>query len=591
MKHFLTRSSQFMIIALLMVMTIIRPLPTLAADSSSYSGLYISISDAIMDIRNGEGNDAEKALKEFDKAWQQKEVADDHAAEKKAVDAAYDKAFSEQDNEARLAALTALSKALTALEKAENPVDEKKERKQFVTTITPALSNLETALQSGDLEEINAQYKTFNSFWNLKEKPVREFDMAAYGQIETQMSFLRMELANDEPNVTALQDTFNTLKQSIIDFGNNKKVGAVKKGYSLQTLVDLIDEATAAIDDNEYEKASANIKKFITTWPNVESDISTRNGSLYTSIESDMPIIASNLLKDNSDKNKLKKQLTDFKKEIQLLQDDDSYSLWDSALILLREGLEAILIIMALVAFLKKSEQTHMTKYIYFGAAGGIGLSAIMAILMSMFFNSASMNSSRELIEGYVGLIAAAMMIGVGVWLHSKSNIKAWNNYISKQMNHAMSRGSVWAMALISFLSVFREGAETLIFYAGIAPKMETSQFALGIVLAIVILAIVAFFIVKVSARIPIHRFFAVATILIYLLAFKIIGVSMHKLQLMGDIDTHVVDGLPVVASIGFYPTVETMLAQGVLVVLIVGTIIWKYRNEKKEVSISEPTH
>ena len=83
-----------------------------------------------MDIRNGEGNDAEKALKEFDKAWQQKEVADDHAAEKKAVDAAYDKAFSEKDKDARLAALTELSKALTALEKAENHVIDYSHRSQ-----------------------------------------------------------------------------------------------------------------------------------------------------------------------------------------------------------------------------------------------------------------------------------------------------------------------------------------------------------------------------------------------------------------------------------------------------------------------------
>lgn len=197
-----------MIIALLVMLTILRPMPqALAADSSSYSGLYISISDAIMDIRNGEGNDAEKALKEFDQAWQQKEVADDHAAEKKAVDAAYDKAFSEKDKDARLAALTELSKALTTLEKAENPVDEKKERKQFMTTITPALTNLEKAINSGDLDKINEQYKTFNSFWNLKEKPVREFDMGAYGQIETQMSFIRMELANDKPNVESLKDT------------------------------------------------------------------------------------------------------------------------------------------------------------------------------------------------------------------------------------------------------------------------------------------------------------------------------------------------------------------------------------------------
>lgn len=580
MKHFLMRSSQLCVIALLLVMTILSAVPqAMAAGSSSYSGLYISISDALMDTRQGDGSKAEAALKEFDKAWKQVETT--HDSEKKAVDDAYEKALAADNKEDRLAALTDLSKALTTLEKVENPVDEKAERQKFVQTITPALTKLGDAIDSKNLDAIHEQYKTFNSFWNLKEKPVREIDMGAYGQIETQMSFIRMELANDEPNVASLKDTFTTLEQNITDFGNGKKVGAVKKGYSLQTLVDLIDDATASIDDKQYEQASAHIKKFITVWPNVESDVSTRNGSLYTSLESDMPIIASNLLKDNSDKDKLKTQLTDFKTSIQLLQDEDSYSAWDAALILLREGLEALLIIMALVAFLKKSDQTHMTKWIYFGAAGGIGLSAVVAIFMSVFFNSDSMNTSREIIEGYVGLVAAAMMIGVGVWLHRKSNIRAWNAYIAKQMNHAMSRGSIWAMASISFLSVFREGAETLIFYAGIAPKMATSQFVLGIGIAIVILIVVAIVLLKVSAKIPIHYFFFVATILIYVLTFKIIGVSIHKLQLMGDISSHVINGLPVVATIGFYPTIETIVGQFILIICIIGATIWKHRNEK----------
>lgn len=580
MKHFLTRSSQLCIIALLLVMTILSAVPqAMAAGSSSYSGLYISISDALMDTRQGDGSKAEAALKQFDKAWQQVETT--HDAEKKAVDDAYEKALAADNKEDRLAALTDLSKALTTLEKVENPIDEKAERQKFVQTITPALTKLGEAIDSKNIDAINEQYKTFNSFWNLKEKPVREIDMGAYGQIETQMSFIRMELANDEPNAAAMKDTFKTLQQNITDFGNGKKVGSVKKGYSLQTLVDLIDDATASIDDKNYEQAAAHVKKFITVWPNVESDVSTRDGNLYTSLESDMPIIASNLLKDDSDKDKLKTQLTDFKTSLQLLQDNDSYSAWDAALILLREGVEALLIVMALVAFLKKSEQTHMTKWIYFGAAGGVGVSAIAAIFMSVFFNSDSVNSSREIIEGYVGLIAAAMMIGVGVWLHNKSNVKSWNAYIAKQMNHAMSRGSIWAMASISFLSVFREGAETLIFYAGIAPKMATSQFVLGIAMAIVILIIIAIILLKVSAKIPIHYFFFVATILIYLLTFKIIGVSIHKLQLMNDMSSHVIDGLPVVASIGFYPTVETIVGQIILIICIIGAAIWKRRNEK----------
>ncbi len=564
-------------------MTLVRPLPTvMAAEPASYSSLYISISDALMDIRKGDGKKADQALAEFEKAWSARTVDEKHNKEKEAIDKALTDAKEATSSEDRLAALTTLTETVNALKKAENPVDEKAERKKFVTTMTPVLTKLGETIESGTVEEIEQQYKTFNSFWKLKETPVREIDMGAYGQIETQMSFMRIELANDQPNREVLKDTFKTLKQNIDDFGAGKKVGFAKKGYSLQTLVDLIDDATGYIEDEQYEKASASVKKFITIWPNVESAVSTKNGSLYTSIESNMPIITANLLKDTSDKEKLAKQLTSYKKEIQLLQEDDGYSFWDAALILLREGLEALLIILALVAFLKKSDQRHMEKWIYVGAGAGIGLSAIAAIFMSVFFNSGSMDTNRELIEGYIGLIAAVMMLGVGIWMHSKSNIKSWNAYIAKQMNHAISKGSIIAMASISFLSVFREGAETLIFYAGIAPKMPTSQFILGIVIAIVILAIVAVVLLKASGKIPIHRFFAVATVLIYLLTFKIIGVSLHKLQLLGDIPTTVIDGLPIWPTIGFYPTVETILGQVILLILVGLAFLWKRHNEKK---------
>ena len=273
--------------------------------------------------------------------------------------------------------------------------------------------------------------------------------------------------------------------------------------------------------------------------------------------------------------------MSNFRTEIELIQGDTNYSIWDAALILLREGLEAMLIILALVSFLDKAGQKSMRKWIYVGALVGILLSAIAAVLMSTIFNSGTINTSRELMEGYVGILAAAMMIGVGVWLHSKSSVTSWNRYISKRMGTAISSGSIVAMASVSFLSVFREGAETLVFYAGIAPKMETSQFVLGIVVALVILAVFAVVLFKASGKIPIHKFFAVATVLIYVLAFKIIGVSLHTLQLTDKISTTIVDGLPVISLIGFYPTVETMIGQAILLVLVVVTIFYKKKQEK----------
>lgn len=548
-------------------------LPVQAAQS--YSHLYIAISDALMNTKQDKEAEAKQALEQFSVDWAK--VSSEQKEAKAKVDEILAQATEATSKNERLEALSALSNALRALEKLENPVDEAAQRAEFGQKFKPIMADFEKALASGDIQAIDEAYKDFNSKWNKNERPVREQSIAMYGQIETQMAFLRISISAEEPDVALMQSRFADLKQTIEDFVAGKETADVVEGeYSLATLIAYIDEANDFLDAGDYQAASDKIREFITIWPSVEIEISTRNGSLYTKIESDMPMIASDLLKSNVDQQAITKQLNTFRTEIELIQGDSDYTIWDAALILLREGLEALLIILALVSFLNKSGQIKMRKWIYVGAFVGVLLSAIAAILMSTILNSATIDTNRELMEGYVGLVAAAMMIGVGIWLHSKSSVVSWNRYISKQMGNAISNGSIFAMAMISFLSVFREGAETLVFYAGIAPKMETSQFILGIVVALLILAVVAVVLFKASGKIPIHKFFAVATILIYVLAFKIIGVSLHTLQLTDNLSTTIVDGLPVISLIGFYPTVETIIGQSILLVLVAATVLYK---------------
>lgn len=548
-------------------------LPVQAAQS--YSHLYIAISDALMNTKQDKEAEAKQALEQFAIDWAK--VSSEQKEAKAKVDEILAQATEATSKDERLDALSALSNALRALEKLENPVDEAAQRAEFGQKFKPIMADFEKALASGDIQAIDEAYKDFNSKWNKNERPVREQSIAMYGQIETQMAFLRISISAEEPDVALMQSQFAALKQTIEDFVAGKETAEVVEGeYSLATLIAYIDEANDFVNAGDYQAASNKIREFITIWPSVEIEISTRNGSLYTKIESDMPIIASDLLKSNVDQQAITKQLNTFRTEIELIQGDTDYTIWDAALILLREGLEALLIILALVSFLNKSGQNKMRKWIYVGAFVGVLLSAVAAILMSTILNSATIDTNRELMEGYVGLIAAAMMIGVGIWLHSKSSVVSWNRYISKQMGNAISSGSIFAMAMISFLSVFREGAETLVFYAGIAPKMETSQFILGIVVALLILAVLAVVLFKASGKIPIHKFFAVATILIYVLAFKIIGVSLHTLQLTDNLSTTIVDGLPVISLIGFYPTVETIIGQSILLVLVAATVLYK---------------
>ncbi|WP_421926549.1 FTR1 family iron permease [Lysinibacillus capsici] len=567
MKHFLTRCS--IVFALMLTLA----LPVQAAQS--YSHLYIAISDALMNTKQDKEAEAKQALEQFAIDWAK--VSSEQKEAKAKVDEILAQATEATSKDERLDALSALSNALRALEKLENPVDEAAQRAEFGQKFKPIMADFEKALASGDIQAIDEAYKDFNSKWNKNERPVREQSIAMYGQIETQMAFLRISISAEEPDVALMQSQFAALKQTIEDFVAGKETAEVVEGeYSLATLIAYIDEANDFVNAGDYQAASNKIREFITIWPSVEIEISTRNGSLYTKIESDMPIIASDLLKSNVDQQAITKQLNTFRTEIELIQGDTDYTIWDAALILLREGLEALLIILALVSFLNKSGQNKMRKWIYVGAFVGVLLSAVAAILMSTILNSATIDTNRELMEGYVGLIAAAMMIGVGIWLHSKSSVVSWNRYISKQMGNAISSGSIFAMAMISFLSVFREGAETLVFYAGIAPKMETSQFILGIVVALLILAVLAVVLFKASGKIPIHKFFAVATILIYVLAFKIIGVSLHTLQLTDNLSTTIVDGLPVISLMGFYPTVETIIGQSILLVLVAATVLYK---------------
>ena len=447
----------------------------------------------------------------------------------------------------------------------------------------PVLTELDEAIELGSLEEIEQANQQFISTWTRNERPVREQSISAYGAIETSMAFMRITLAEEEPDLEILKTQFDDLTVKVDQFVSGTLKETATEDYSLTTLTALLDESSDSLQNGELDAAKKSLREFIQIWPNIEGEVRTKNASLYTELENKLPLMIGQLSNSGYDLEKAERQLQNFKQQIALLQTNDSFSFWDSALILLREGLEALLIIMALLSFLTNAKQQAMRKWVYVGAGAGLALSIVVAIMMSTVLQSVTIGNDREMMEGYVGLVAAALMIGVGIWMHQKSNVASWNRYISKQMGQAISKGSILAMASVSFLSVFREGAETIVFYAGIAPKMSTMEFVMGILLAVVILVIVAVVFMKLSHRVPIHRFFAVATILIYVLAFKIIGVSLHTLQLTNVINTTVQPRLPIIDFIGFYPTNETIMAQlGLLIIILVTVWIRRAGNRSK---------
>ncbi|MED0666966.1 FTR1 family iron permease [Bacillus badius] len=548
-----------------------------------YGELFISVGDAMMKTKAEDWKAVETLIGQLNDDWKQVDPGKSKEAEK--VDKALSKAnkvLGKHEKESMLEALSEVSHALIAFEKEQNPVDEKQQRLEVKTAFMPILADLKTAIEKEDGEAAYAQYQTFLAAWNRKESIVREQSIPYYGQIETQMGFLRIALLQDEKNFDQIKGIYNKLESAVTGFAAGKELKAENNNYSLQTLVDLLGKADQSIDDNKPEEAVSVLQEFLTVWPSVEGDVRTRNGSLYTKLESDIPVIAGKL--SSSDANVVKEQqkkIKEYKQAVDLLQEKKNYTMWDAALIMLREGLEALLVVAALIAFLRKANASQHQRWIWLGALAGVVMSIVAAIFINIAFSAATAGANREAIEGVTGILAVVMMIGVGVWLHQKSNMKAWNRYIEKQMGTALSTGSIISMAFVSFLSIFREGAETIIFYMGMAPSISTGKLLAGIVLALVILTVFAFLLIRYSTKIAVGPFFKIATILIYFLAFKILGVSIHALQLTGHIGTTQIQSLPIISWLGFYPTWETIAPQAVLLAIIAVTAIWIQKKEK----------
>ena len=140
-----------------------------------------------------------------------------------------------------------------------------------------------------------------------------------------------------------------------------------------------------------------------------------------------------------------------------------------------------------LVSSLKAANQKNGLRWVYAGAAAGIFASVVIAFALQALFPAVSSGTNREILEGFVGIFAVIMMIGIGFWLHSKSSLKSWQDYIDRKMDIVLSTGSFISMFVLSFLAVFREGAETILFYVGILPLISLQNLIIGIVSAILI--------------------------------------------------------------------------------------------------------
>jgi high-affinity iron transporter len=541
------------------------------AAAENHDELFVLIGDSLMKVKSGEQETVSNNIEQFAKEWIKIKNANSEQA--KLVDQDLEKVQSllakgEVEKEKLSSSLSALSSSLVKYDKEQNPVD-RTNQTVHVKKLLPLLENLKGSILDGNVANIMIHYQTLMDQWNATEKIVHDESIASYGNIERYTALIRISITQNPVDLNKAETNVDKLTQEVENFLDGKFSKQVKGDFTLTDVSTLIKKAEKEIANKDYKSSTQHLNEILNIWPMVEGEVQTRDSKLYSEIETKIPTAISILSSDKVNGPKALAIVKDLNTKLEPLISKTNYSFWDSALILLREGIEGLLIIATLLAFLKKMGQSSQQKWIWAGVAGGILASALLAVLINIIFSKITAASSREYIEGITGILAVVMMLSVGAWLHKKSSIENWNKYVKQQMQQAIAKGSLFSFAIISFLSVFREGAETIIFYTGITPYISMRQLVMGIVLAVIILAIFGFTIIYYSVKIPIHVFFKAATFVIYFLAFKMLGISIHALQISKVFSTSTVINFPFVDWIGLYPTWETTLPQLLLVVVI----------------------
>ena len=317
----------------------------------------------------------------------------------------------------------------------------------------------------------------------------------------------------------------------------------------------------------------------------VEPALAAKNKPLFEKIETLMgayrnAVVAANVEIAKGEEAQLQQLLDDA--SVALGGVGDPLSTFIGALtILLREGLEAMLVVVAMIAFLKKAERRDVLPYVHAGwvaalATGGAtwGVATYLVDLSG---------ASREMTEGVSAIFAAVVLLSVGIWMHQKSLAGRWQAYVRDKLSSALNKSSALMLFTLAFVTVYREVFETVLFYAALWTEGNGKYMLAGLGSGIAILALVAIILLRSSARLPISQFFKFSSALVAILATVLMGKGVAALQKVGVFASTPL-AIPRIDLIGLYPSVQTLLAQLLIVVVIVLSVAYNMRSQPRPV-------
>jgi len=355
-------------------------------------------------------------------------------------------------------------------------------------------------------------------------------------------------------------------------------------GASLALARTRLAESLAAYRDGDARKASnLALSAYLDGFETVEPALAARDGALLGQVERAMGELRAAIQRgeDATAVQARVERVDELVGSAQSILASGPSSQWSTflgaATILLREGLEALLIVIAMLAFLRKAERTEVVRYVHAGWIGALVAGVFTWIAATWLIRISG--ASRELTEGFGSILAAVVLVSVGIWMHGKAHADQWQRYIREKMSQALSGRTAWLLLGLAFIVVYREVFETILFFAALWSQGNGGALLAGAASAAALLALIAWAMLRFSQRLPIGTFFRYSSWLMAVIAVVLAGKGISALQEAGLVDITPLATVPRMVVLGIYPTLQTILAQVVALVALLAGFAWNRRN------------
>ncbi|MED4784162.1 FTR1 family protein [Brevibacillus choshinensis] len=438
----------------------------------------------------------------------------------------------------------------------------------------------------GKLAEAKLSYQKFNETWREIEDGVKEESGKAYKDIESHMGKVVYAFSREKKDeVVKALEGLKDVNEKFIRGEFPKGEQFKQENISLSDFIGYLKETKEKAETGARQEALAGIAKVTESWLSVEGTVVAQSAQVYSDSERDMVTINAMLASEPPDYQGAIQLLDQMIQYLTPLAAKSGYTIWDAAMIIIREGLEALLVVTALLAFVKKSDQSKGKGWIWTGVTVGLAVSVLLAVMVKSVFSSGAFGNNNALIAGWTGVIASVMLLYVSYWLHSHSHIAEWQKFIQAKSQTALNTGKLISLGVISFLAVFREGTETVLFFIGMVNQIRLQDLMIGMLIGLGLLCVVAYLMIFIGLKLPIRPFFMISSIIVFYLCIKFTGMGIHSLQLAGVIPSSTAPGIPSIDIFALYPSLESTIPQVTLIVAAAAVVLWKKINRNKSQS------